>query len=73
MMYAALVHLGLEPTIVFHADGYRGGSQALIEIFTQGRTFCQPTLQWIGLTLDQKAAQEMGVEPYPHMIKWLRD
>ena len=71
--YAALVHLGLEPTIVFHADGYRGGSQALIEIFTQGRTFGQPTLQWIGLTLDQKAAQEMGVEPYPHMIKWLRD
>ncbi len=35
--YAALVHLGLEPNVVFHADGYRGGSQALIENFTQGR------------------------------------
>jgi len=72
--YAALVHLGLDPTIVFHEGGYRGSSQSLIEIFTQGRTFGQPTLQWIGLTVDnKKTAQAMGVEPYPHMIKWLRD
>lgn len=71
--YAALVHLGLEPTVVFHADGYHGSSQSLIEIFTQGHTFGQPTLQWIGLTAEKKAAQEMGIEPYPHMIKWLRD
>jgi hypothetical protein len=71
--YAALVHLGLDPTVVFHADGYRGSSASLIEIFTEGRTFGQPTLQWLGLTLDKKAALEAGVEPYPHMIKWLRD
>jgi hypothetical protein len=71
--YAALVHLGLEPTIVFHTDGYRGDSQSLIANFTEGRTFGQPTLQWLGMTAEKKLAEELGVAPYPHMIKWLRD
>ncbi|MGE5642773.1 MAG: hypothetical protein ACM3Y8_07165 [Byssovorax cruenta] len=71
--YAALVHLELEPTVVFHADGYRGDSQSLIENFTEGRTFGQPTLQWLGMTAEKKLAEELGIEPYPHMIKWLRD
>jgi hypothetical protein len=26
--YAACVHLGLEPTVVFHSDGYKGGSES---------------------------------------------
>jgi len=69
--YAALVHLGLEPSVVFHADGYRGGSQALIENFTQGRYIGVPMLQWIGLTADEKRAPEMGIDPYPDMIAWL--
>src|SRR5438067_4166030 len=71
--YAALVHLGLEPSVVFHEEGYRGGSESLIENFTQGRYFGVPTLQWIGLTADDKRAKEMGIAPYPNMIKWLRD
>jgi hypothetical protein len=71
--YAALVHIGLEPEVVFHPDGYRGSSESLIETFTQGRTFGQPTLQWLGMTAEKKLAQEMGIEPYPHMIKWLRE
>src|SRR5215216_3999851 len=37
--YAALVYLQLSPEVVFHAQGYRGGSQALIDSFTQGHTF----------------------------------
>src|ERR1051325_1080039 len=32
--YAALVHLRLEPSIVFHSGGYRGWSDSLIENFT---------------------------------------
>ena len=71
--YAALVHLGLEPSVVFHPDGYRGGSQALIENFTQGRYIGVPMLQWIGLTADEKRAPEMGIKPYPNMITWLLD
>ncbi len=71
--YAAPVHLGLEPNVVFHADGYRGGSQALIENFTQGRYIGVPMLQWIGLTADEKRAPQLGIKPYPNMIAWLLD
>ena len=69
--YAASVHLGLEPSVVFHQDGYRGGSKAIIENFTDGRYVGVSTLQWIGLTTDQKQAREMGIRPYPNMIKWV--
>lgn len=69
--YAALVHLRLEPSVVFHADGYRGGSASLIENFTQGRYFGVPALQWLGLTADDKRAAALGVAPYPNMIRWL--
>ena len=71
--YAALVHLGLEPAVVFHADGYRGGSQAIIENFSAGRYIGVPTLQWIGLTAEKKTAREQGIDPFPHMIRWVRD
>lgn len=69
--YAASVHLALGPSVVFHDGGYRGWSKAFIENFTNGRYVGVPMLQWIGLTADNKRAKEMGVEPYPHMIKWL--
>ena len=71
--YAALVHLGLEPYVVFHEGGYRGWSGALIENFTQGRYIGVPMLQWVGLTADERRAKEMGGKPYPCMIKWLLD
>lgn len=71
--YAALVHLRLNPEVVFHPDGYRGGSQALIENFASGRTVGVPMLQWVGMTLDGRRAAETGGAPYPAMIKWLRD
>jgi hypothetical protein len=71
--YAALVYLNLEPSVVFHKDGYRGDSDWLIETFSQGNGFGIPTLQWIGLTADTKRAAELGIKPYPHMLKWLRD
>ena len=32
--YAALKHLALEPDVVFHPHGYKGGSQALIDAFS---------------------------------------
>ena len=71
--YAALVHLGLEPSVVFHEGGYRGWSGALIENFTNGRYIGVPMLQWVGLAADEKRAKEMGIKPYPDMIKWLVD
>jgi hypothetical protein len=71
--YAASVHLGLEPHVVFHEGGYKGGAGSLIENFTNGRYIAVPMLQWIGLTADDKRAQELGVKPYPAMIKWVLD
>lgn len=69
--YAAAVHLGLAPEIVFHAAGYRGSAEKLIEIYRGGNAGV-PLLQWMGMTFDVKRAKEAGVEPYPHMVKWLR-
>jgi hypothetical protein len=71
--YAALVHLGLEPSVVFHEGGYKGWSASLVENFTNGRYIGVPMLQWIGLTADEKRAEGMGVKPYPFMIKWMID
>jgi len=69
--YAAAVHLGLDLRILFHAGGYKGWSEALIENFTQGRYFGVPMLQWIGLTADEKQARHLSIAPYPTMIRWL--
>jgi len=71
--YAAAVHLGLDLHVVFHPQGYRGGSRAIIENFSNGRYIGVPLLQWLGMSADAKTAQERNVLPYPHMLKWLRD
>lgn len=70
--WAASVHIGLDPKILFHEAGYRGGSASLIENFQEKRYFGVPMLQWVGLTYDEKQAPLHGVEPYPHMIAWMR-
>lgn len=71
--YAALLHLGLSPECVFHENGYRGGSNSLIENFTEGRYIGVPMLQYLGLTAEPKRAETLGIAPYPAMIKWILD
>ena len=70
--YAAALHLGVDPACVFHADGYRGGSAAILENFTQGRYFGVPLLQWFGLAYDEQQARLHGTAPYPAMRGWVR-
>jgi hypothetical protein len=70
--YAALRHLELDPAIVFHDRGYKGGAAALIENFTAGNYFGVPLLQFYGMAVEPKRAAAIGVEPYPHMLRWLR-
>jgi hypothetical protein len=70
--YAAAVHLQLRPDVVFHPEGYRGGSQSLMENFAAGRYLAVPMLQWLGMACEEKQAKETGVAPYPRMIRWLR-
>lgn len=71
--YAATVALGLDPSVLFHAGGYRGKSPALIMTYSLGvYPGCQG-LVCAGLTRVGEAARAHGVEPYPHMIRWLRE
>jgi hypothetical protein len=70
--YAALRHLDLDPAIVFHVDGYKGGAESIIENFTAGRYFGVPLLQLYGMSCEPRQAAEKGVAPYPHMLRWLR-
>ena len=70
--YAAILHLQLPPDVVFHPEGYRGGSQSMLENFSAGRFLAVPMLQWLGMTLDEKRAKEAGAAPYPKMIRWVR-
>lgn len=71
--YAACMHVGLDPYIVFHDEGYKGGGNYIADAFANKNYFGLPMLQWIGLAVDEKKASALNVDSYPHMIKWLRD
>lgn len=71
--YAAAVHIGLDVRVLFHDGGYKGGGASLAENFTEGRTVGVPMLAWVGLTAEARRAEELGVVPYPHMLRWLRE
>ncbi len=62
--WAAAKHLGLDPSVVFHDAGYRGGARAIRENFAAGHFFGVPLLEWAGLTT---------AAAYPAMSCWLRD
>lgn len=65
--WAALRHIGLAPEVVFHPQGYRGGSQSLIEAFTSSTGFGHPLLRaWL---MCGPPEQRQG---YPKMNRWLR-
>jgi len=70
--YAAAVHLGLAPEVVFHDGGYKGSAEKLIEVYRDSHAGV-PLLQWMGLTLDQARAKAAGVAGWPRMIRWLRE
>ena len=69
--YAALRHLELDPAVVFHDGGYSGGARTLLANFSAGRYVAVPMLQWLGMTADAQRAVELGVAPYPNMLRWL--
>ena len=70
--YAAALHLGIDPAVVFHPHGYKDGSDSLLENFREGRYLAVPLLQWMGMSYEAKQAAEHRCTPYPHMIRWLR-
>jgi RimJ/RimL family protein N-acetyltransferase len=68
--YAAAVHLGMAPEVVFHPNGYRGQANDLIAGFATQNPIGLPFLWWIGLT-----TQPLNGQPsiYPRMTCWLRE
>jgi hypothetical protein len=70
--YAALKAIGLPLETVFHQDGYKGQSDWHIENFEGGNYIGLPLLEWFGMTAGAKKSSELGVEPFPAMIRWLR-
>lgn len=71
--YAALTHLNLEPSFVFHTDGYKGNSEWFITNFTNKNYIGLPFLEWAGLCLSEEKAKKENKEAFPKMLKWLRD
>lgn len=69
--YAACIFLKIDPEIVFHADGYKGAGQNLIQNFNAGNVIGLPLLQWYGMCYDQSTADASGDQPFPHMISWI--
>jgi ABC-type transport system substrate-binding protein len=56
-------------SVLFHPEGYKGGSESLIENFSEGRTFGVPLLAWWGMTNEHGAD---GAIVFPAMARWLR-
>ena len=71
--YAAAVAIGIDPALVFHADGYAGRADGLLLNFARGVPIGVHLLEEAGMTVSAPRAREAGVEPYPHMLRWLRD
>jgi hypothetical protein len=65
--WAALKHLKLPSDFLFHAEGYKGGSEAYIAAFSTGGGFGHPLLSWYGMC--EQAGTTGG---YPQMKLWLR-
>ena len=68
---SAAIHLGIDPTLLFHHE-YKGGGPAILAAFAGGG-FRVSMLQWVGLTYDARRARADGGAPYPHMRRWLRE
>lgn len=71
--YAAALHLGLDPRVVFHAGGYKGNSESLLMSFSLGVYVGVNTLEDAEMTATGENARRRGVAPYPQMLKWLHD
>jgi len=70
--YAAALHLGIDPALLFH-DEYKGGGAAILAAFAHGRGFGVPMLQWVDMTCDAARARVQGGTAFPHMRRWLRE
>ena len=71
--YAAALAIGIDPAVVFHEGGYQGRAQGLLANFRVGVPIGAHLLEAAGMTATGPRAAELGVDPFPHMLRWLRD
>ncbi|MEP7211559.1 MAG: hypothetical protein ABI791_00680 [Acidobacteriota bacterium] len=71
--YAAIIHLGLDPRVLFHDGGYDGKSEGLLFTYGAGVYPGAFGLSRLGMTMVGAAAGEAAIAQYPHMTKWLRN
>lgn len=70
--WAAALHIGIDPHVVFHPYGYKGGGAQMVREFSQGRYFGVPMLQLYDMSLEvHRGTPEEP--PFPHMKRWLRE
>lgn len=70
--YAAALAAGVDPALVFHDHGYRGGGGYLIPALTSENPVGVPMLQVYGMTGLARNAADLGLPVYPAMARWLR-
>lgn len=71
--WAALLELNIEPEDIFHDTAYkRGDSPGIIDCARRGIYIGFPLLQAWQMAFDEPNALARGVEPFPHMVKWVR-
>jgi hypothetical protein len=70
--YAAAIHVGIDPAVVFHPAGYKGGSEAIISSLARPGGIGVPMLEWFGMSAGAKKAAELGVAAFPAMLRWTR-
>jgi hypothetical protein len=69
--WAALLYLEIDPKVVFHEAGYRGASDWYVEMYSSGNYMGLPLLQWMGLC--KRHDDVSNIQPFPRMVKWIRD
>ncbi|HJZ96360.1 MAG TPA: hypothetical protein VKE70_07620 [Candidatus Solibacter sp.] len=69
--YAAALHIGIDPRVVFHDEGYKGSAGSIAQNFAEGHYLGVPILEWKGLALEVRKAREQSLPAYPHMLRWL--
>jgi hypothetical protein len=71
--WAALLELDIQPEDIFHGTAYkRGDSTMIIDCARRGIYIGFPLLQAWEMAFDEQNARLRGVEPFPHMVKWIR-
>ncbi|WP_206082073.1 hypothetical protein [Maribellus sediminis] len=68
--YAAVRAMGIPAEVVFHADGYKGDGEWLIEQFENKNYIGLPLFAWMGFcSIDENADEQSR---FPNVLKWLR-